>query len=232
MFEFLKLKRDAKKVSSKLALTKDGYVATSPLRVVIPKRYLDVGMMTIDTSVKTLGVFIIVDDSYNYSLTSIPLTIELTPYKIDTIDITGKDHMVLYFNKDDIVIPEPNLISTSDHVFPMLDDFLVKGNRPFFLNYEDLPNIFSLVRKYTGSDMADDITSITVLNSITARHADNTYYRVDPSKPIKYIGLNDPINRYNDTFSKLTSNYLKKGVIAAINRPEQSGTIHSEVFTH
>jgi len=232
MFDFLSLKRDPKRVSKAISKTGNTYKAKESLRILIPKRYIDVGFMSIDTTIKTLGIFIIVTDDYKYSLTGIPTTLELSPDKLETVMISNKEYFLLHFDKDSTVIPETQLIKTSEYVFTIIDEFLVKGNRPFFLNYEDLPNVFLEIKKYTGSDIADDISSITLLNSISARHPDNTYYRTDLNKPVKFIGLNDPINRYSDTFSKLSSNYLKTGVLVAVNRPEKEPIIHTEVYTH
>jgi len=232
MFEYLKLKRDPKRVSKALILDKGKYTAKESVRILIPKRYMDVEFLTIDTSVKSLGIFIIITDDYKYSLSTIPLTIELTPETLETIEISNKEYLLLNFNKGDVIINTTSLIGTKDFIFGLIDEFLVKGNTPFFFNYEDIPNIFSKVRKYTGSDVADDISSITLLTSVAARHPDNTYYRTDTSKPLKMTALNDPHFRYSDTFSKLSSNYLKKGVLAAMNRPEKEGTIHTEVYTH
>lgn len=230
MFEFLKLKRDPKRVSKSLSFKSGKYIANENVKILMPKRYLNVGFMTIDTSVKALGVFIIITDDYKYSLSAIPVKVELVPEKLDTIDIVGKDYYLLSFSKGSTVIENTKLIKTPDFVFGLIDEFIIKGNAPFFMEYEDIPDIFVNARKYTGSNVADDISSITLLTSLIARHHDNKFFRTDISKPMKLIALNDPINRYHDTFSKLASNYLKKGVLSAIINPETESTIHTEVY--
>jgi len=232
MFDFIKLKRDPKTLSKALVLESDTYVSKEAIRILIPKRYMKAGFLTIDTVVKTLGIFIFITEDYKYSVCSIPLTLELNPHTLETITIGNKEYFLLHFNKGDTVINTNKLIRSKDFVFGIIDEFLIKGNTPFFLEYEDIPNIFSVVRKYTGSDVADDISSITALTSLVARHPDNTYFRTDTKKPLKMIALNNPLFRYHDTFSKLTANYLKKGVISALNRPEKEATIQTEVYTY
>lgn len=232
MFDYLKLTRDPKRVSKSLVLSNGSYKATERIRILIPKRYMDVNLMSISTTVKTLGVFITITDDNKYALATIPLTLELAPNKLETVDVVGKEFFLLYFEKDSTVIVTEKLIKHTDFVFALLDEFIIKGHLAFYKKYEDVPNLFSLVSKYTGSNVAEDISSITLLMSIVARHPDNTFFREDTSKPLKMVGLNDPINRYHDTFSKLSSNYLKKGVMTAITRPEKEGTIHTEVYTH
>ena len=180
MFDYLKLTRDPKRVSKSLVLSNGSYKATERIRILIPKRYMDVNLMSISTTVKTLGVFITITDDNKYALATIPLTLELAPNKLETVDVVGKEFFLLYFEKDSTVIVTEKLIKHTDFVFALLDECIIKGHLAFYKKYEDVEGfeiygndryIYQYIsEKYPGDEVKFDISQIDLCGCFLGRN--------------------------------------------------------------
>jgi hypothetical protein len=225
-----KLKHNASAIKNKIKTSKEGVVATEDLTILFPKRFLDKDMASIDATVHYPGIAIIVDSDNNYSKMNIPNKLETEASVIEDVTIDGTTYLSITVTKDTFLFTTLSVVQDTDLLFQLLDEFIMKGNIPFYMEYEDVLNIFLNSREYLDNGIADNHIGFSILVSITARDADNNYYRTSDKGVLKYVGLSNPTLGSKHTFTKLTRSHLKKGMVSAINNPEETGTIHNEVY--
>jgi len=59
------------------------------------------------------------------------------------------------------------------YLFSIFDEFIIKGNTPVFLTYDDLSNLYSYAGIYCGSGINRDPTAIEILTSVISRESKN-----------------------------------------------------------
>ncbi len=234
------LKHNPSEIKKKIAEKGESFFATETLFLIFPKRFLDKNLAYIENKVKLIGIFIIIDENNNYSLTNIPNFLTMEPNSISSITIDDKEYIKLEFKKDSIILSNVNLVMNDDFVFNIFDDFFISGNIPFYLNYEDLLSFFLSVRKYANSSIADNPKGIEILISIITRSkSDRSKYlrqvlksKDELKKDIQtYISLSNLTEGYNNSISRLTGSYLKEGMVSVLVDPETKESDINSVLT-
>jgi hypothetical protein len=238
MLEFSKLKRNGKLIVSKLKEKGDEIYATEKLSVVFPTRYINRHLCLIGNKVSLISVFLIADDKGNYGIMNIPAMIDLTPNEIMDIKVDGADYKELIFEKDSLFTDNNNLMKRADFMYDMFDEFLINGKVPFFLNYDDLSNLFRYTAKYANTGLGNNPLAMEITTSIIARSKKdvNVKYREYLSNPKgkveqpNFIGLMDIYNTFDSNINKMAGSYAKAGISSAVTNKQQTTSSIEEVL--
>jgi len=238
--DITKLKRNSKKIKSILNIKGDILSVDEAVTVLFPARYVNKKLAVLGSTVKTLGIFAIVDEHNNYSVFSVPTFIYLTPFKSESIMIGDREYVSLEFQKGDVFTNNINLVKNKQFIYDLFDEFMLRGNIPWFMAYEDVANIFLKTSKYSGSGIGDNPLAMEVLIATTARYSkDKTkFYRnvikdkayLKENKP-DFVALLDIYHTFTSTGSKLMGSYFKEGVTSALVNPSTKSTKVEEIIT-
>lgn len=227
------LKENNKVIKAALKDDKESIVVTEDLYIMFPARYSNVGLLTMKDTISVLTTFIIVNEKNEYAKIIKPAIITTEPSIIDTVTIDGTEYMKFTYHKGSKIVVNKSILKYDGFIFELFREFVIKGNIPWFLNYEDITNLFLEVRKFSGSSISDNPISIQVLTSILARNPNNLpeYIRQsikDKNDPllsnIRFIALSNVQDGYNNTMSRLSGAYLKDGIDSVIVRDQTSET--------
>ncbi len=226
-----KLKFNPKRILSKVKKVDTTYVTLDDIRVIFPDRYINANLASIGSIVTLISVYIIVDKDHNYAIVNKPIKVEMDPVEIGDIEIDGSINKVLYFNTGDIIIPNTVCQVTDTFLYAILDEFIIKGNTPWFLSYGDLSKVFITSDVYSGSKLGKALAPFNALTMLVCRDVKDPKIslRHKLTKPTDFrtmkftvIGLKNPFYSYDNTISKVVGSYASDGQLAAIVEPETS----------
>lgn len=226
-----KLKRNPAAILKTLEVGGDATIATEPIQIMFPKRYVNKGMAVIGSTTIVLAVIAILDYKGNYSVVNNMAMVEFSPNSIEEKIIDGRDYYVMNFDKDDVVVVKNEVLKNSSYIYDFFDEFNINANIPWYLNKEeDIGNLLVTARQYTGSKIAKnpvggEILAATICRdpknkNIAYRHAVNKDPKLLDTSP-SYIGLFNIYNTFKSTVNKLSGSYFKEGIVSAIVNPEE-----------
>jgi len=199
--------------------------ALSDLIVYVPERYMKAGFCDIDLVVTILGIFIVQYSDKHYTLINMPVRIKLYPSRFEVETINGTPYVKFYIPKgkqfSDLVI-----VQSSDTIKPLFAEFIVKGNIPVFIQYEDLRETFEVMSELTGFNIADDKVAISQLIALVARCEEDTtriWKSRLPKDKLKWVGLANVGESRLDSYSRIIGAYLTEALTKSLledNAPE------------
>lgn len=227
--EIKSLIRNAKKVQECLQELPDGrLVALKPLKIVVPTRFEDRGLAELGLDSYICGIYcMVVEDKY-YAVSLVNAMIRIEPFSTLTIKINGEEHYEFSFRAGDTVFSSVTLVKTDTLVYRIYDEFISKGNIPWYLTYEDLGKLFDTAKKFADANVGENPEVTELIISLIARDAtDRTkYYRTTiedlnylKSNPPAFIPLKSVIYAATNTTNKLAGSYFNEGVISALVTP-------------
>ena len=233
----LKRKPDLIKTYFKKAGT--GLMVTEDIKVMFPSRYVNKNLAIMGDTVTVLSIYAIIDNEGNYGVINAPIMIELNPTMTDEVEIEGKVYTILEFSKGDVFTNNTSLVIRNGNIYELFDELFIHGNIPWYLNYEDLSNLFKLSGKYAGTGIGDNPLAMELLASIIARNKnDKTMLYRKLAKDMSVIKKSDPafvalLNIYysfTSTMSKLTGSYFKDGITSAlVNHETESNAVEDMI---
>ncbi len=226
-------KRNDKIIKTKLKNNKDTISVTETLHVYYPKRFEDIKLANITTTVKTVGIFIITDNKNNYAFINLPLIIEIEPSIIEDVVIDDVMYTKLTLVKDNLLLVSKKVLKDSSFIFTILDEFIIKGKVPFYMEYESLVDLFLSSGKYNGAKIGNNPAGLEAIISTIARDKENPNKfirssKLDPNKlstsNITFIGLNDVNHGLTTNVAKLTGAHLNDGLTSVLLSDDTPGT--------
>lgn len=225
MFNKELLKRNDKKIKSMLKKKGETIECSDTLYVIFPKRFEDKDLATIDDVVEVLGVCLVMDDSYNYTVFKLPNLIRFSPISIENIDVDGKPYIKMEFMAPNFIM-STSVIDSADPVFTMLEDWPVRANFPFYVNKDEALQIITKSLETTGTKLGmfpNRYSSLLAVCSrdesgkIESRHVENI-------KVTKWVGLIDASSIYNNNLSRIMGGYFNQGLAVGIleEHPEKT----------
>lgn len=210
-----KLKRDdnMKTIGN---LKDDKSVCLVDIQVVIPVRYVKIGLCTVGVDVTTIAIFAMVSGG-RYRSYTIPANIKFTPSKTDILTHDGVEYYAFHVSKGQ-PFAHRKVVQDPDIIKRYVDETIIKGNISFFTSYSDIRLIYDNFHKYVGSRIADDVVIMSVFNSLLARvDSDLTkqWRQHKPGDKLKFVGLSSVGLSRTDGFSQMTGAYMKEGIVAA-----------------
>ena len=233
------LKRKPDIISSYFKKAGTGLSVSADVKVMFPSRYINKGLAIMGDTVTVLSIYAIIDDDNNYAVVNAPIMIELSPNMSDEVEIDGKAYTILEFPKGDIFTTNTSLVIRNGNIYELFDELFIHGNIPWYLNYEDLSDLFKLSSKYAGTNIGDNPLAMELLASIIARNKDDkTMLYRKLAKDMSVIKKSDPafvalLNIYysfTSTMSKLSGSYFKDGITSAlVNQETESNAVEDMI---
>jgi len=227
------LKRNPSKIKNSLKTTGDMVIAKKNLSIIFPQKFVDKELTILDNICEILGIIIIMDEDLNYSVMTVPGKLSTEPNEIETVEIGDELFVKLIIEEGNAIFTSNKIVKNTDLIYQIFELLMLQGKVPFYLNYIDLYKVFSNIPKYTGSDVGIDTLGFEVLIAISARNPNNLdmqfrKYIKDNKDMVEttpaWVGLKNIYYSYNSTLSKIAGSYFKKGLIAAIVKPEDKST--------
>lgn len=233
-----KLKRNPDAIKQSLKKIGNSLIAKKRLRVIFPDRYTAVDMAIVGSTVRLASIYAILDDEGNYSVSNLPIFVELTPSNISNIEIDGNVNKILIFEEDSVFMPDTKLVIDNRFLYDFFNEFYVNGRVPWFMSYNDLIDIFKLTSKYADSNLGDNPITMEILASIVARDTNDKtkFFRETINSPKDItnkpasIGLMNIYYTFNNTISKLTGSYFQQGLNSAIVNKEKESTLIEDIL--
>lgn len=231
------LKRDRERINTALKVLPDGsVVALKKIKVCFPKRFEKSNLAEISdivTSILMLGV--IFEDSYAFfgGLAKVVLK----PGEIYEDTIKNDRYYILDFEPGDVVIDSLTVPMDSNIGYYYYLEFTRYARIPWYFDENDLLSVYDESKFYTGKAMGTCNQAVRVLYALTERDPDNLDipFRYspalkDPSVKPRIIGINNPGQLLNSTFSRLASGYMSDNIISGILNPDMKVTTLEEVI--
>lgn len=233
-----RFKRRPEAIKSAVKVTGNITTANEPLRIMFASRYINRKLAILDHNIQLLALYALINDKDEYALVTAPIIQTVTPYTISDIVVDDTLYKVFYFNKGGVIIPNNKLIIRDNFMYDIFDEFFVSGNVPWYLDYEDISNIFIESKKYANSNIGSDPLAFEILSSIVARsQADKkVYYRQlvatgnKGKAKLSYVGLNNPYYSFDNTGAKLIGSRFNDGLNVALVEPEKKTSATSQIL--
>ena len=236
-----KLKRDSKKILSYFKEVKNTIITTQPIQIVFPARFIDLKLAKIDGLVDVVGYYAILDDKGNYAVVIAPVIGKYSPDLISYVMIDNEKYACLSFKAGDTVVTNTTMLANDNFLFDLYTEFFTNGNIPWYMNYEDVSNIFLETSKYASSGIGNNPIVIEILTAIIARVKNNKRILYKDtlkskaeiySKPPSYIGVSNIHYSYDSASSRIIGGYFKEGVINSVVDPETKTTRVADNLRH
>lgn len=223
--------RNAQVVLANLQELPDNSVVTKKgCKIYIPSRYTERELAEVGIETRTVGLYAMtVEDKY-YSVCSVNAIMELAPSSTNKIRIGGDEFYEFVFDPGAVVIKNTMLVKDDSVLFKLYNELFSKGNIPWFLNQEDLSNVFATASYHAGANIGQTPEVIDVLVSLIARDPkDRTinYRTVVKSRedmktnPPTYIALKSVIYASTNTTNKIAGSYFSTGVLGSLVYPAE-----------
>lgn len=208
-------------IAKSLMVKKDKtLLAKKDCSFIVPKRFFDTELGKIDNPISVLNCLALYDNDKKYCVINSNNIIGLTPNEIYNIEVGGQACSQLFFKAGDIIMPNTVVVRQEGLIYEILREFIMLGNIPWYLNYEDMSKLFDTANKYAGSNAVKNIVIMHALISVIARQQKDhsKYYRLDNVKKEDpyFIPLSNIWNSYNNTTNKLVGGYMKSGITASL----------------
>lgn len=232
-----KLKKDLVRVRSALKIMPDkSVVALEKLTICFPKRFEQSNLAEIgDTVTSILMLGIIVGDSYGFfgGMTKVVLK----PGDIYEETVDNDRYFMLEFEPGDVVFDSLVIPMDANIGYYYYLEFSKYARIPWYFTSEDLLGVYDEAKFYTGKGMGACNQAIRVIYSLVGRDNKNLdipfRYSVelkDPTKKPRIIGINNPGQLLNSTFSRLASGYMSDNIVSGILNPDTKVTSLEEVI--
>lgn len=222
-------KRDASKVRPALAVQADGsVVATRPVKIYVPERFVEKGLGEIGSETFILGVFaIVVDDKY-YAVNKVTALVRIKPTTTSTVKFDGTSYLEFFFEPGSVVIATTSLVMSDTLVYHIFNFFLSNGAVPWYLSYEDVATLFLTADRHAGVRLIKNHSILEMFAAAIARNPANrtVYYRhmledgaESPTQQPAWIALRNISLGATNTTARLQGSYWADGLTSALANP-------------
>jgi hypothetical protein len=229
--DWKKLIRDADKLRAATSVQADGsVVAIKPVKIYIPKRYEEKQLAFIGSETYILGVYAITLDDRYYAVSRVNAMMRISPTSINTVKIDQDTYLEFVFDAGSVVVATTELRVSDTLVYQIFDEFVSKGNVPWFIGYDDRARLFETADKHAGVYLGENHAILGMATAATTRvrddrakflrHALNT-----PEDLKKVEGVNIALRSVTygatNTTAKLVGAYWNDGLNAALVNPAE-----------
>lgn len=235
--EIEKLKKDRGRIDSAYKVMPDGsVVALKKLTVCFPKRFEQSNLAEIsDTVTCILMLGIIVGDAYGFLGGMVK--VNLRPGDIYEETIGNDRYFMLDFEPGDVIIESLTVPMDSNIGYYYYLEFTKYARIPWYFDASDLLSIYDEAKFYTGKSMGTSNQAIRVFYALTQRDPKDlgipfrySSSLKDPTVKPRIIGINNPGQLLNSTFSRLASGFMADNIISGILNPDTKVTHLEEVI--
>lgn len=218
--EFDSWKRNPKAIHSKLKKSGNKLIATAPLKMYIPERWLDGHLGNRSDNITCLGMFCLVDESNNYSVSSTPNLVGTKPSTTNSVKVEETPYSEFSYDVGDEVLTNINMVRFATLTYWVFTEFISLGKVPFYFSYDDLCQLLSRSKENADANLGVDVSIINLILSSVARDPKDPfrYWRQvkDKKGKPKYIGLGNVGYSVPNTLAKLLGAYLSDAQTSAL----------------
>lgn len=190
-----------------------------------PKRYTERGMAEISVNNYVFGVLALIMDG-QYSVMLIPAMIKTTPSRISEVMIGDVPYMNFHYLAGSAIMDTTLVQRKNTLVYNIMEEFFLKGNIPWYVDYEDLGKIFDKAKDYADSNVAKNYAVMECLAAYISRSPKDRaiYYRLskDYQQSPEYIGMYGNVYyAAPGTVNKLAGSYFQDAIVSALVQPSE-----------
>lgn len=231
--------RDADRVREHLIELEDGSIVTNKAcKIHVPERFTAKKLAVLGSEVFVFGFFpIIMDDEY-YAVNNTIAMMRISPSSTKRVIVNNNPYFEFSFEPGDKVIYTTALVVTDTLTYYMYDEFVAKGNIPWYMNYFDIVNLFETAKEHAGVDLGSRSVIELIISTITRDPEDMTrLYRhilqsheFATTTPPVVIPFRSVIWNTTDTTSKLNGAYFDQGISSALVNESESVELIEELY--
>ena len=234
-----KFKRDAAKVKATLVETDQHQLVTKTgCTIYVPANYTDKGLAVIASEVTILGVYALFIDDVTYSVSNATCMLSLKPDMVDTIQMDDQEYFKFSFNPGSVVIQNTMSVKNKKLTNYIMDYFIDYGHTPWFMNYQDLAELFSQSRYYNDLRMGQGQPILDIIVAGIARNPKNVreYYRHAMTNEAqlreypRFVPLRDIAINTTSNLARLNGSELQRGIKSALLSEPQRSEPLEELF--
>lgn len=203
-------------------------LVTEACRIQIPTRFAQRGLAQIGIENFIYGAYPIILEDGSYTVSNINAMVKISPFKTLNVEMNGVPYYEFHFEANSIIIETLHLICQGDIIFNVFDEFIFKGNVPWYFGYEDLGKLFDTADYHAKTKVNENLEVIELIASMVARNPDDRtkYYRTIiekfedmRTKPSANVPLNSVLYSATNTLNKLAGSYFNDGIVSALVNP-------------
>lgn len=224
------LTRDAKVIHQDLVSDGDQALVTKAgCSMYLPASYQDQSLVKIGSETYVIGLFALVVGK-QYGVSKAPTMLRIAPDNIRTVKIQDEDYLEFTFEPGSVVIANVNAVQDNQLLYVIYNEFIAKGNVPWYFNYQDMGELFTLSKRYTGSKLGANRVITELIVATIARNPENLNQQYRQSidnlqaltkTPPKFIKLNSVTYGATNTTAKLIGAYWDEGLNSALVNPTE-----------
>jgi len=234
MADLLK-KRDPARVYAALKQAGSRKVATEPVKMIFPTRWLERELAVIENVITVLGYVALATDDGSYAVTNVSGFLRTEPDRITKVTVGDESYTVFWFNKGSNVIASTDIVMIDNLVHPIYSELLGRGRTPFYYDYDDMPRLFENIPYYNGVDSKGDPVIWSYMASTATRDPDDLQrpyrQRNDRNKPPVLVGLKRVSFHGNSLLAKQGGSYYDSGTTSALANPSSKVDAIENILT-
>lgn len=233
------LVRDADRVREHLIELEDGSIVTNrPCKIHVPERFTAKKLAVIGSEIFVFGFFpIIMEDEY-YAVNNTIAMMRIRPSSTERVVVDGNPYFEFSFEPGDKVIYTTALVVTDTLTYYMYDEFVAKGNIPWYMNYFDIANMFETAVEHAGVNLGSRSVIELIISTITRDPLDMTRLYRHILQSLEYATVNPPVVipfrsviwNTSDTTSKLNGAFFAEGINSALVNESESVEMLEELY--
>lgn len=216
-----KFKRDGQRILNALAETNNTLVAKENLRIHVPVRFATRGLGQVGIETFICCMYAIITDDDHYDVSNYCAIAKIEPYKTEEILIDNVEYYEFTFLKGQVIMPNVQLVRRDMLIFNIMDEFIFKGNVPWYFTPNDLARIMDTAKTAGDSAVGEWLDVIELIVSVVTRvkGEKKIYYRNGNGGAYDFVALSNVFYVASSTLPKLAGNYFNDGVVSAIMEP-------------
>ena len=225
--DITKLKRNPSIIKQQLVETKSKQViAKTHLVLHFPKRYVERDLAIIGIENYVFGIFAIIDDQNNYAISTVPAMLKTTPTRITEDKVGDVPYYNFHYNAGSVIIDNTEVVRKDTIIYSLMEEFFLKGNVPWFVDYEDLGKVFDGAKTYADSNAAKNYATMEALAAFISRVPSDRvkqFRHGDIKGTPSYVGMyGNVFYAAPGTINKLVGSYFQDGVVSALTQKSEN----------
>lgn len=216
-----KLKRDSQRILNALTEINNTLVAKENLRIHVPVRFATRGLGQVGIETFICCMYAIITDDDHYDVSNYCAIAKIEPHKTEEIVIDNVEYYEFTFLKGQVIMPNVQLVRRDMLIFNIMDEFIFKGNVPWYFTPNDLARIMDTAKTAGDSAVGEWLDVIELIVSVVTRvkGEKKIYYRNGNGGAYDFVALSNVFYVASSTLPKLAGNYFNDGVVSAIMEP-------------
>lgn len=192
------------------------------LEILIPKRYESYGCLEIQSTISTVGIFDMILNEKDHVGYFLPAHIVIEPSAIENIVLKDDAYVKATLHNGDVFIKSSIIIKTQQLAYVIFKEFVMLGNMPKFISYNDCAFLFDSVQKVCDLRFEANRVVFEIIWAHLAKDPHNImvpYRLTKMDEPPNLIPLREVAHAAESTTSKLIGSYLGDSINSALVNP-------------